>query len=118
MLTMYDIGMDKDEELSNDGMVKLQKAILSGKIISGGVWRFVYYNDILNYIDRRGDLGAAGRWSYPVDVIFELNGKDFCFTYYEGLTEYQESDFLDMAAIPVHKVTKTIVVEEWERIDN
>lgn len=107
-----------DTDFSTKGIEDFNKAVLCGDTISDRVWQFVYYNDIIEVIDTVEHFEKAGRWEYPVDVIFELEGKYFCFSYYRGLTECQENEFYDMVAIPVHKVTKTIIAEEWESIED
>lgn len=109
---------DTSDQVFKKSIEDFNKAVLSGNAISGDVWKFVYYNDLIDVVDTVERPDEAGRWDYPVDVIFELNEKNFCFTYYHGLTESQENEFLNTVAVPVRKVTKTVIVEEWEVIED
>ena len=117
LFSMDDISFDDNNNVVEKSIEDFNKAVLHGDVISSSVWKFVYYNDIIRVIDTVEYRDEAGRWYYPIDVIFELEGTSFSFTYYRGLTEYQENEFDDMKAVPVHKVVKTIVVEEWEVIE-
>lgn len=58
--------------------------------------------------------GENRRWSRSVQSILEIGGRYFGVTWEEGLTEMQENEFYCSSIIEVQKVTKTIVVTEWE----
>lgn len=115
LFSMNDIDFDANDYVVEKSIEDFNKAVLRGDTISGEVWQLVYYRDIIDVIDTVEYPESAERWTYPVDVIFELDGTYFRFSYYKGLTECQENEFEDMEATPVHKVTKTIIAEEWER---
>ncbi len=58
--------------------------------------------------------GDSGRWETPVETVFELGGEYWLIEWMRGNTEYQENSYLNNIATKVKKVTRTIVVEEWE----
>lgn len=113
LFSMNDIDFDANDRVVEKSIEDLNKAILRGDTISGKVWQLAYYRDIIEVVDTVEYPERASRWDYPVDVIFELEGTCFRFSYYRGLTECQENEFEDMVAIPVHKTTRIITVEEW-----
>lgn len=61
--------------------------------------------------------GENGRWTRPVQTIFEVQGRLFALDWDEGLTESQDHEF-DLQPYEVEKRTKTIVVNEYIRRNN
>ena len=63
------------------------------------------------------ETGEVNRWTIDMYSIIEWSDGSFYSIYWRrGATEYQENEYFTQIATPVHQVTKTIVVTEWEEI--
>lgn len=78
--------------------------LINKKKVSGDCWFDIYYADFLNEVDKIVNYESEGRWSVPVEIIFEFEGKYYSIWYKRGLTEYQDNEWLDQIAVPVKKV--------------
>jgi len=67
-----------------------------------------------NYNTTEGD---SGRWTKMMYTVVQLCGRFFEIVWQQGLTEYQENEYLDQPyEVREHTYTKTITVTEWERV--
>lgn len=60
--------------------------------------------------------GENGRWTRPVQTIFEVQGRLFALDWEEGLTESQDHEFFEQP-YEVEKRTKVIEVNEYVKKD-
>lgn len=60
--------------------------------------------------------GDNGRWTRPVQTVFEVQGRLFALDWFQGLTENQEHEFFDQP-YEVEKRTKVIEVNEYVKKD-
>lgn len=93
---------------------EIESAILNGEAIAGKIWEEIIGE--LDTIAIESDMNNAGRWSVPEDYIFKLDGRFFCVWCDRGLTEYQEDEWEDQAAVEVRP--KQITITTWEAVDN
>lgn len=62
--------------------------------------------------------GYEHRWTKDVSTVVQIGEKFIRIDWSRGLTECQENEFWEQPYfVKQHKYTKTIEVEEWEKID-
>lgn len=94
---------------------KLLRRVLRNKEdMEGYVWRELFWEERINIVEVITHFDDAGRWSCPVDIIFEYDGKHYRIWYSQGLTECQDDEWETQAAEEVHLVE--VVRQEWQSV--
>lgn len=113
MFSLEDLDFDY---MTTDGYNHLcdevEKVILSGTTISADTWKAIYHADVVNIVDERTYFDEIDNGWIPTNVYFRISNKYFTFWYDQSVTGEVLDKFYDLAAVPVHKETRTI--EVWE----
>ena len=74
--------------------------------------------DLCELIDER-QYDEPRRWSRFVTSICQIGDRYFSVDWDQGLTEYQENEYMwQPYEVTKHEYEKTIIVTEWQRVDN
>lgn len=113
MFSLEDFGFDYMTTDGYDQLCdKVEELVLNDTGISAEVWKLIYYADVVNIVDERTYFDEIDNGWVPTNVYFKIGDKYFTFWYDQSVTGELPNKFYDLAAVPVHKVTRTI--EVWE----
>lgn len=63
------------------------------------------------------EMGSPHRWETPMNTIFQIEDRLFSIEWNKGNTEYQENSYYDGFPFEVKKQKRTIVVEEYVKLE-
>lgn len=101
------------EQMMPEEYDKLLRRVLRDKEeMEGKVWQDLYCQGHLEVVETSSDFDEAGRWTCPVDIIFQFGNKYYHIWFNKGLTEYQENEWEAQAAEEVEPVEE--VRQVWK----